>query len=67
MGRHLTHVGGYTPSGDPKPVNDQIKDRIGLNSMVCYKCNARNPHDADSCRKCGHENLRPKASEFRDA
>ncbi len=38
-----------------------------LEKMICMRCNARNPKRADRCRKCGYENLRPKAKEPRAA
>jgi large subunit ribosomal protein L40e len=38
-----------------------------LDKHVCMRCNARNPSSADSCRKCGYKNLRPKAKEGRSA
>ena len=41
-----------------------IEDRL-LGKQVCMRCNARNPEDADHCRKCGYSNLRPKARERR--
>jgi large subunit ribosomal protein L40e len=45
---------------------DSAADRI-LEKMICMRCNARNPKDADSCRKCGYKKLRPKAKEPRSA
>ncbi|GGL28340.1 50S ribosomal protein L40e [Halarchaeum sp. CBA1220] len=41
-----------------------IEDRL-LDKQVCMRCNARNPKEADHCRKCGYNNLRPKARERR--
>ncbi len=38
-----------------------------LNTLICMKCNARNPIRADNCRKCGYGRLRPKAREARSA
>ena len=38
-----------------------------LEKMICMRCNARNSKDANSCRKCGYKNLRPKAKEKRAA
>ncbi|MDD1743953.1 MAG: 50S ribosomal protein L40e [Methanomassiliicoccales archaeon] len=36
-----------------------------LNKMICMNCYARNAPKATRCRKCGYENLRPKAKESR--
>jgi len=41
-----------------------VEDRL-LDKYVCMRCNARNPASADTCRKCGYGNLRPKARESR--
>jgi large subunit ribosomal protein L40e len=38
-----------------------------LEKQICMRCNARNPQRADSCRKCGYKNLRPKSKERRAA
>lgn len=38
-----------------------------LDKMICMRCNARNPKEADSCRKCGYSKLRPKSKEPRNA
>lgn len=38
-----------------------------LNKQICMRCNARNPHGANQCRKCGYGKLRPKAAESRSA
>jgi len=38
-----------------------------LNKQICMRCNARNSERAESCRKCGYGNLRPKAKERRAA
>jgi len=38
-----------------------------LEKMICMRCNARNSQEANSCRKCGYKNLRPKAKEKRAA
>jgi large subunit ribosomal protein L40e len=43
-----------------------IEERL-LEKTVCMRCNARNPRDAQRCRKCGYKRLRPKASESRSA
>lgn len=39
-----------------------IADRLGHTGLVCQKCNARNPKDAEYCRKCGNDGLREKNS-----
>ena len=33
--------------------------------ILCFKCNARNPAAATTCRKCGYTGLRFKAKEPR--
>ncbi|MFB6184961.1 MAG: 50S ribosomal protein L40e [Haloarculaceae archaeon] len=38
-----------------------------LDKQICMRCNARNPHRAERCRKCGYSNLRPKSKEPRNA
>jgi large subunit ribosomal protein L40e len=45
---------------------DEAEGRT-LDKHICMRCNARNPSTADSCRKCGYKNLRPKAKEGRNA
>lgn len=45
---------------------DKAEERI-FSSQICMRCNANNPQRADSCRKCGYGNLRPKARETRSA
>jgi large subunit ribosomal protein L40e len=45
---------------------DAAEDRL-FTTQICMRCNARNPERADSCRKCGYGNLRPKARERRSA
>jgi large subunit ribosomal protein L40e len=47
-------------------MSQTIEDRL-LGKQICMRCNARNPKDAESCRKCGYKNLRTKASERRSA
>lgn len=47
-------------------MTETIEDRL-LGKQVCMRCNARNPEDTDTCRKCGYKNLRPKAVERRSA
>ncbi|MFB6106689.1 MAG: 50S ribosomal protein L40e [Halobacteriaceae archaeon] len=48
------------------PAPKDIEDRL-LGSLICMRCNARNPERATRCRKCGYEHLRPKARERRSA
>ena len=43
-----------------------VEDRL-LDKQVCMRCNARNPRDTETCRKCGYHNLRPKARETRSS
>ena len=45
-------------------VFDEAENRI-FNVKICLKCNARNPADATTCRKCGYKGLRFKAKEAR--
>ena len=45
-------------------MTETIEDRL-LGKQICMRCNARNPKDAESCRKCGYKNLRPKDKETR--
>lgn len=45
---------------------DKAEDRI-FTTQICMRCNVRNPQRAESCRKCGYGNLRPKARETRSA
>ena len=45
-------------------MTETIEDRL-LGKQICMRCKARNPKDAESCRKCGYKNLRPKAKETR--
>lgn len=49
----------------PNRVADDIDHRAGNGGVVCYKCSHCQPASRDSCRKCGHGNLRPAAKEFR--
>ncbi|MEF8851415.1 MAG: 50S ribosomal protein L40e [Haloarculaceae archaeon] len=48
------------------PKFQPAEDRV-LSKQICMRCNARNPVDADSCRKCGYSNLRRKSKERRNA
>lgn len=43
---------------------EEAENRI-FNVKICLKCNARNPADATTCRKCGYKGLRFKAKEAR--
>ncbi|MFC7058632.1 50S ribosomal protein L40e [Halovenus salina] len=45
---------------------EEAEERL-FTAQVCMRCNARNAQRADSCRKCGYKNLRPKARETRSA
>jgi large subunit ribosomal protein L40e len=47
--------------------NFEEAEKRTLEKMICMRCNARNSKRADSCRKCGYKNLRPKAKERRAA
>jgi len=40
----------------------EAEERL-LDKAICMRCNARNPTDAVSCRKCGYKKLRPKNRE----
>ena len=46
------------------PITDPEKLRIALahnfNILICRDCGARNPPDAEKCRRCRSRNLRPK-------
>lgn len=44
-------------------VSEEVKTRR-LNRMICRKCYARNPAEAEKCRKCGSKNLRKKENEI---
>lgn len=44
-----------------------VAERRLLEKQICMRCNARNPRDADYCRKCGYKNLRPKNRERQSA
>jgi large subunit ribosomal protein L40e len=48
------------------PKFEAAEDRL-LSKSIYMRCNARNPENAERCRKCGHGNLRPKARESRSA
>ena len=45
-----------------KPAEDRVLDKL-----ICMRCNARNPKNTTTCRKCGYHNLRPKSKERRAA
>jgi large subunit ribosomal protein L40e len=36
-----------------------------LDKKICMNCYAKNAKKATRCRKCGYQNLRPKAKESR--
>jgi len=38
-------------------------EKRNLDVWICRKCNARNPKDAERCRKCGSKQLRRKHKE----
>ena len=38
-------------------------EKRNLEVRVCRKCNARNPSNAERCRKCGSKQLRRKHKE----
>ena len=40
-------------------------ERRRLHKMICMKCYARNAMRATRCRRCGSNELRPKAKEAR--
>ena len=40
----------------------EAEERL-LEKSICMRCNARNPVDAEKCRKCGGKKLRPKNRE----
>lgn len=42
------------------PKFEEAEDRL-FRYKVCMNCNAKNPHDAEKCRKCGYKGLREKA------
>lgn len=76
MGRHLKYPttdgdvvpeSGVGQSGGKKQPNEKVLERLGFGKMVCTSCNARNPTDADACRKCGSSQLREKKHAYRDA
>lgn len=69
MGRHRKQPAEDNDIRDQKHVknpSEEAEDRIGLNNQVCYNCNGNNSKSADKCRKCGSQNLRPKASQYRN-
>lgn len=37
-----------------------VADQAMLKVSVCKKCKARNPRNAEKCRKCNYGSLRPK-------
>lgn len=40
----------------------EAEERL-LEKQICMRCDARNPKEATSCRKCGYKKLRPKNRE----
>jgi large subunit ribosomal protein L40e len=50
--------------GKPMARFKEADERL-LNKMICMNCYARNAKKATRCRKCGYDNLRPKAKESR--
>ncbi len=48
------------------PSFDAAEER-NLAKLICMRCNARNPSNAEHCRKCGYGNLRPKNRERQTA
>lgn len=65
MGRHRRQV-SKTPYNGSLELEETVEERLGLTSLICESCNARNTKTADTCRKCNHPNLREKASDYRD-
>lgn len=61
MGRHRREV-----SSTDIEKQQVIEERLGINSLICQKCNSRNPKGANKCRNCGYTELRRKASEYRN-
>ncbi|MFB6244676.1 MAG: 50S ribosomal protein L40e [Halobaculum sp.] len=45
----------------------EAAEKRTLERQICMRCNARNSQRAERCRKCGYDNLRPKAKETRSA
>lgn len=49
------------------PIGDVISRKIAQHHLLyvqlCRKCNAKNPFNAKSCRKCHSKRLRPKKRE----
>jgi large subunit ribosomal protein L40e len=43
---------------DPEKMEIVTRHKFGY--KVCRKCGARNPPDAEKCRRCRSKNLRPK-------
>ncbi|PLJ76774.1 50S ribosomal protein L40e [Infirmifilum sp. SLHALR2] len=46
------------------PIRDPEKLQLALDHhfkvKICRRCNARNPWEADRCRRCHSRDLRPK-------
>lgn len=56
--------GGLGVDGETSEI---IEERLGHRGQVCTSCQARNPKEAEKCRKCGHTDLRRKAADYRAA
>lgn len=46
--------------------SEAVEERL-FGHLICESCNARNPKEADKCRKCGHNKLRKKKDQYADA
>lgn len=73
MGRHRrfptneNDVKRRTSFKDTEEVDERVVKRLGLDNQICSNCNANNPPDAETCRRCGSADLRPKSSDFSDS
>ncbi len=47
------------PITDPEKLRIALERRV-LNVWICRKCGARNPPEAEKCRRCKSKNLRRK-------
>lgn len=54
-------------SGQKKSPHHFVMKRLGFGKQICMGCNARNPSNAEKCRKCGKKELRVKKHAFSDA
>lgn len=75
MGRHLKYPtkdgsvvkeSAIGDTADKKTAEPKVLKRLGFGKTVCMDCNARNPEDADACRKCGSSDLREKKHDYAD-